>query len=150
MPYLNKPKSKTAVLAGRYIRVISTFFVSAFIHFGGSIYVSQRAGGFDKSGNFRFFFIESTLIVVIEDVVYWMMDLRGKEPSLVHRLLGYAAVHSYAVYAIPSLKVIPLGQDLGLEAPGGHPLMVGVMMAGLGARGVLQNPFASLFGSLNP
>lgn len=86
-------------------------------------------------------------MVVGEDLVLWLLNIKdGGNPSASRRFIGYLLVHSYAAYAVPTLRVVPLGRDHGLETDG-HPMMIGVKMAGMGAQGVLQNPFAALIGS---
>jgi hypothetical protein len=122
--------------------------VSAFIHAGGSFYVSQKNGFFSDGGNFKGFFIQA-IIILVEDLMLYLLNIKDDgKPSTTRRLVGYLLVHSYAAYAVPTLKVIPLAQDLGLEV-GGHPIMTGVSMAEIGAKGVLRNPFATLIGSFN-
>ncbi|KAI9781399.1 MAG: hypothetical protein M1839_005993 [Geoglossum umbratile] len=148
IPYLRNPQTKAAVLTRRYLQVICTFLVSAVIHAGGSIYISQKDGVFSDGGSFKAFLIQAAIIVA-EDVVLWLLGIAdGGNPSTSRRLIGYILVHSYAAYAIPTLKVMPLARDHGIEV-GGHPLMAGVKMAGMGARGILRNPYAALIGPFN-
>lgn len=136
------------MLVRRYVKVFSTFLVSAVIHAGGSLYISQKDGVFSDGGSFKGFFIQA-IIIVAEDLVLWLSNIKDDgNPSASRRLIGHLLVHSYAAYAVPTLKVVPLGLDHGLEV-NGHPMMVGVQMAGMGAKGVLQNPFATLIGSFN-
>lgn len=148
IPYLRYPETKTAVLAQRYIKVFCTFLISAVIHAGGSLYISQKDGKFSDGGSFKGFLIQA-MFIVGEDLVIWLLDAKDDgNPSASRRLIGYLLVHSYAAYAVPILKVIPLGQDHGLEVEGCQ-LMIGVKMAAIGAQGILRNPFATLVGSFN-
>lgn len=134
------------MLARRYFKVICTFLVSAFIHAGGSLYMSLKEGSFSDGGSFKGFFMQAMLIVA-EDLVFWLLGITDDgNPSLQRRLIGYLLVHSYAAYAVPNLKVIPLARDHGLVVDG-CPLIAGVKMVGMGAKGVLANPFATMIGS---
>ena len=136
------------MLARRYVKLVCTFFVSAFIHAGGSLYISQKDGVFSDGGSFKGFFIQAAIIMA-EYLVLWLLNITDDgNPSTLRQLIGYMLVHSYAAYAVPTLKVLPLARDHGAEADG-HPLMIGVKMAGLGAQGVLANPFATLIGSFD-
>jgi hypothetical protein len=148
IPYLHNPQTKIAALVRRYVKVFCTFLVSAVIHAGGSLYISQKDGIFSDGGSFKGFLIQA-MIIVAEDLVLWLFKIKDDgNPSASRRLIGYLLVHSYAAYAVPILKVIPLGRDHGLEVDG-HQIIIGVKMAGMGAQGVLQNPFATLIGSFN-
>ncbi|KAF2084895.1 hypothetical protein K490DRAFT_59214 [Saccharata proteae CBS 121410] len=148
-PYLNKPQTKTAKYTRRYLQVLCVFVLSGIIHAGGSIYMATRDGNFNDGGNMMGFLYQAA-IMIAEDLVYQHLGL-GQDagaPSLSRRLLGYAYVHGYALYAVPQLKVLKLAHDSGLVAAGGV-YMPGVKMCGLGAHGIIKNPFTTLVGTLN-
>jgi hypothetical protein len=148
IPSLNNPQSRTAVLVRRYLKLVVTFMVSGLIHAGGSLYMSRKDSRLTDGGNLIGFFYQA-LMLVGEDLVLWILGIDpNAPPTLLRRVIGYTLIHSYAAYATPTLKVIPLAQDAGIQAAG-HPLMIGVKMAGQGARGVLGNPFATTIGIFN-
>ncbi|KAH8816082.1 membrane bound O-acyl transferase family-domain-containing protein [Xylogone sp. PMI_703] len=148
IPLFEKPKSRAVVLARRYMRLMLIFFFSGIIHAGGSIYMSQHQANVTDGGNI-IGFVYQGLALMGEDALLWLLGVDDtKSASLIRRIIGYSFVHGYAAYATPTLKVIPLARDHGLQAPG-SPYMVGVKMVGVGAQGVLKNPFATMVGSFN-
>jgi len=98
-------------------------------------------------GNVKGFFYQA-LVIIAEDLVLHLLKIKDDgNPSFIRLVLGYLFTHGYAAYAVPALKVIPLAMDHHLRAAG-HPLIIGVKMVGIGARGVLKNPFSSLIGNI--
>ncbi|KAL7912362.1 membrane bound O-acyl transferase family domain-containing protein [Trichoderma velutinum] len=146
--FLREPESRLALLTRRYLRLMLIFVFSGLIHAGGSIYMTQRETKVHDGGN-TIGFIYQGLALIGEDIVLWWLNIDDSKPtSLMRRLVGFGLVHGYASYATPTLKVIPLAIDHGLEVPG-NLLMSGVKMVGMGANGVLKNPFATMVGSFN-
>lgn len=110
--------------------------------------MTQRSGKVHDGGNI-IGFVYQGLALIAEDAILAFLGIDDSKPaSLSRRMIGYILVHGYASYATPKLKVMALARDSGLDVVGG-PLLAGVKMVGLGALGVLKNPFATMIGSLN-
>lgn len=145
---LRTPKTQLAVLSRRYIRLFLVFVFSGIIHAGGSIYMTQRQSNVHDGGNVIGFMYQGFSLIAEDAILSYLKIDDSKSASLLRRVVGFSLVHGYGAYATPTLKVIPLARDHGLDVDG-NSLIAGVRMVGMGALGVLKNPFATMVGSFN-